>query len=130
MSRKKEDILKDGKNTRFSSTNQPSGELKKQGMKKGRQLREIANQIAGGEALEKSKELAELLGLESDKLTLEMVAHLVQLQKAINKGDTRAYNAVMDRILGKAQQNVNVTSKKPIIVNTFDKDSFEENIKN
>lgn len=107
----KEHNLKDyNESTRFSKTSQPSGEAKSNGKKKAKLIKEIATQIVQGGVKDALKPLAIYLGLEIDEINLETVMHLKQMEKAINDGDTNAYNAVMNRIAGKAKEFIDHTT--------------------
>ena len=46
----------------------------------------------------------------NDWLSMLHNATLVQAMKAIQEGDTQAYNAVMDRMIGKPDSNVNIST--------------------
>ena len=107
----------DGVSTRFSSENQPSPEAKSEGKRKGILLRAIASQLVSGQAKEALKPLAEYLEIDIDEIDLETAMHLKQMELAIKKGDTKAYNAVLDRLNGKPIQAViDKTPPKPTIL--------------
>ena len=108
--------------TQFSSENQPSPEAKSLGHKRKRALKDLAEALITGEGLEKAKRIADSVGVELglDEFTLENVMTLRQIEKALAKGDTPAYNAAMDRLRGKAvQQTENVHEFKSDMVKTF-----------
>jgi hypothetical protein len=96
--------------TQFSSTNQPTNRAKREGKKKAKLIKEIASQIVKGGVKKALIPLAEYLGLDPDEINLETVMHLKQMEKAINDGDTNAYNAVMNRIAGKAKEFIDHTT--------------------
>ena len=107
----KEHKLKDhSNNTRFTSDSQPSGEAKSRGKKKAKLIKDIATQIVKGGVKDALKPLANYLGLEIDQINLETVMHLKQMEKAIKNGDTNAYNAVMNRIAGRAKEFIDHTT--------------------
>jgi len=96
--------------TQFSKDSQPTGKAKSEGKKKAKLIKDIAKQIVKGGVKDALKPLAEYLGLEVDEINLETVMHLKQMEKAINDGDTNAYNAVMNRIAGKAKEFIDHTT--------------------
>ncbi len=96
--------------TQFSVENQPTGDAKSEGKKKAKLIKSIANQIVKGGVKDALVPLAEYLGLEVDEINLETVMHLKQMEKAIKDGDTNAYNAVMNRIAGKAKEFIDHTT--------------------
>lgn len=99
------------KYTQFSSTNQPDPKLISKGHKRGQLIKKIASQIVKGGVREDLIPLAEYLGVDPDKIDLETLLHLTQMHKAIKEGDTSAYNAIMNRILGKPTEFVEIKSK-------------------
>lgn len=103
--------LKNTDNTKFTSDKQPSRKAKSRGWKRKLLLKDIASQIVKGQALNDLKPLADYLGIEEDKVDVETLMHLSQMSKAIKEQDTRAYNAVMDRLKGKAKQEIDHTTK-------------------
>ena len=66
-------------------------------------MSDLANALVNGERLEKCKAIAARVGidLENNEYTLQVAMTLTQITKAIDEGDTRAFNAAMDRLLGK-----------------------------
>lgn len=96
----------------FDKNGQPSPEAKSNGHKKKRALKDLAEALVTGEGLEKAKATAKKVGLNFDDndVNLEIAMTLRQIEKALAKGDTSAYNAAMDRLRGKAKQQVDVTS--------------------
>lgn len=107
----------------FTSDNQPPPEAKAEGWAKRKLLKDIAAEVIGGEAADVIKPLALYFGLDPEALDVETVMHLRQIEKAVNSGDTKAYNAVMDRIKGKAVQQIQMTDTdiKPIQFNIIKK---------
>ena len=105
------DVIGHGKETQFSSQRQPAPEAKSKGKKKQLFLKDIASQIVGGQAVEDVKPIAEYLGIPESKIDIETLMHLKQMQKAIEKGDTKAYQAVLDRLKGKPRQEIDHTTK-------------------
>jgi len=99
----------------FDVVGQPSNEVKRQAQQRRRAIDRIVNQVVKGEAADKIKDFAIILGVELDDITVKTLMHLKQLEKAINDGDTKAYNAVLDRIDGKPVQRV-IEEKPPTII--------------
>jgi len=110
-------LKKGNKATQFTSDKQPSGKAKSEGHKRKLLLREIAEQLVSGEALNDLNPLARYLGVPQDEIDLETLMHLKQIEKAIKEQDTRAYNAVMDRLKGKPAQSIDHTTKNEKIEN-------------
>src|SRR6056297_238445 len=104
----KGDVIGHGKETQFSSENQPSTESKKKGWQKKRLLKDLADILLQGNKLNEFKLLANDLGIDltDDEMTLEVAMSLKQAEKAIEKGDTSAYNSVMDRLKGRPMQEI------------------------
>jgi len=97
--------------TQFSTENQPTPEAKSNGKKVKKLIREIAGELLTGGAKENLKVLAVFLGLDIEQIDIETAMHLRQIEKAIKEGDTHAYNAVMDRLKGKAIQAITTEDK-------------------
>ena len=110
---KKENLNKGNTETQFTSDNQPSPEAKKKGWQKKRLLKDLADILLQGDKLNEFKKLAKDLGIDltDEEMTLEVAMSLKQAEKAIQKGDTSAYNSVMDRLKGRPQQAIDHTSK-------------------
>ena len=113
--------------TPFSKENQPSPELKSQGHKRKRALKDLADALIMGERLDKCKAIAQKVGidLKDSEYTLDIAMTLKQIEKAFDEGDTKAYLAAMDRLLGKPTQMVetSVSVKAPPI---FDKNGLRK----
>lgn len=115
--RSKEANLKRGNpEYQFTSENQPSPEAKSAGKRRAKTLKELlAVSVKGNDKSSKVVRgmIATYLGCDpdevSDDMTLEIAMHLRQIDKAIKKGDTQAYNSVMDRAHGKAIAKTEVT---------------------
>lgn len=91
----------------FSSKNQPSAELKKEGWAKKRLLKDLASMLVTGSGLEKAQKTAKSVGLDfGTEITVEIAMTMRQIDKALSDGDTQAYNAAMDRLVGKATQHI------------------------
>ena len=92
----------------YSKDYQPSPESKSKPKKKTL-LKQIASQIVTGKAVEDLKPLATYLGVDPDQIDIETLMHLKQINKAIEEGDTKAYQAVLDRLKGKPHQSLDHT---------------------
>jgi len=125
MPRGRKDIVKDS--VPFSKENQPSPKLKSEGHKRKRALKDLADALIMGERLDKCKAIAQKVGidLKDSEYTLDIAMTLKQIEKAFDEGDTKAYLAAMDRLLGKPTQMVetNVSVKAPPI---FDKNGLRK----
>ena len=72
--------------------------------------------------------LAKIYGIPKEDITVEYVMHAQQVDLAIVNHDTKAYNAVLDRVEGKVtpQAIVNTdASTKPEELNKAEKDILE-----
>lgn len=112
------------KDKQFSSTYQPSPQAKSAGLLKRKTGVELARAILqlsfeGAKDSPLKKAAAEYFNVSEEEITVEMMLLFRQAEKAVQKGDTRAFEAVMDRAHGKAKQAVDVTSNgesmKPVI---------------
>jgi hypothetical protein len=125
MPRGRKDIVKDS--VPFSKENQPSPKLKSEGHKRKRALKDLADALIMGERLDKCKAIAQKVGidLKDSEYTLDIAMTLKQIEKAFEEGDTKAYLAAMDRLLGKPTQMVetSVSVKAPPI---FDKNGLRK----
>jgi|DEB0MinimDraft_10_1074344.scaffolds.fasta_scaffold29892_2 hypothetical protein len=125
MPRGRKDIVKDS--VPFSKENQPSPKLKSEGHKRKRALKDLADALIMGERLDKCKAIAQKVGidLKDSEYTLDIAMTLKQIEKAFDEGDTKAYLAAMDRLLGKPTQMVetSVSVKAPPI---FDKNGLRK----
>lgn len=103
--------------THFTSENQPSGEAKSLGKQKKRLLKDLANALISGDRLEKCKLIAEKVGLDliDSEYTLDVAMTLKQIEKAFDEGDTRAYQAAMDRLLGKPKQEIEMKNNTIVV---------------
>lgn len=54
-------------------------------------------------------------GVDTDDLTNEVVMHLRQIEKAVRKGDTAAYSAVL-KAAGVAEENINLNTPRLLVV--------------
>jgi len=129
MPRGRKDISKDA--VKFSKEYQPSGEAKSKGRKRKRLLKDLANALITGAKLEELKELSNRLGLDldEDEFTLDISLTLKQVEKALESGDTPAFNSAMDRFIGKPTQTMEIEDKRerPIFNDTgFETDSEED----
>lgn len=101
---------------KFSKEYQPPGEAKAAGIwkkKKGQELAKAVLELAfqGMKNSELKKAAAEYYGVEEKEITVEMMLVFRQAEKAIQKADTQAFTAVMDRAHGKPAQRTELTGK-------------------
>lgn len=105
----------------FSKEYQPSGEAKSAGHRKKRMLKELLEATFIGPKRSKVKmKAAEYLGVDPESLTVEDLLHFKQIEIAISKGNTFAYQAVMDRAYGKPTQPTDERKVEKIIVTIKD----------
>lgn len=107
----RESNLRPNKETQFTKDNQPSGKAKSEGKRRAKALKDVCSQLVTGKSKEALESLAKYLGLEVDEIDIELALHLKQIQKALNEGDTKAYNSVMDRLKGRPKQEIDHTTK-------------------
>ena len=105
--------------TPFSKENQPTPEAKIEGKRKKRLLKDLATALISGERLDKCKSIADKIGLDltDSEYTLDIAMTLKQIEISLDNGDTRAFSAAMDRLIGKPNQHIEqrITEVKPII---------------
>jgi len=108
------------KDKQFSSTNQPSAESKRRGQLKKKMAGDLAQAIlhaafvgAADEVLK--KKMSEFFKVKEKHITVEMMMNFRQIQKAISKGDTTAFQAVMDRAYGKPKIMVENSGTLPMV---------------
>jgi hypothetical protein len=108
----KEHLNKGNPEHQFTSNNQPTPKAKSEGKRKKRLLKDLANALVSGERLNKCKAIAEKVGLDliDDEFTLEIAMTLKQIEIALDNGDTRAFSAAMDRLIGKPEQSIKQTN--------------------
>lgn len=125
MPRGRPEIVDEG--VKFSKENQPSPEAKSAGHRKKKLLKEIAELTVTGTMAELAVKVAERFGLDPEDIDFATLADLRQLEKSLTKGDTRAYNAVMDRLRGKPPQHTDITSGgKPVKIPVIELTPDEE----
>lgn len=93
----------------FTKENQPPPEAKKEGWAKKKRGQELAKAVLelafkGMGNSELKNKAAEYFGVTPDQITVEMMMLFRQAELAIQKADTQAFNAVMDRAFGKPKQ--------------------------
>ena len=106
---RKDNLRKGNPDFVFSKENQPSPKAKSEGHKRKKALKDLADALISGDRLEKCKVIANKVGidLKDGEYTLDIAMTLRQIEKAFDEGDTRAYQAAMDRLLGKPPQQIN-----------------------
>jgi hypothetical protein len=93
-----DELKETGEMTQLSVRRQPPAELKKLGWAKKKLLREVL-QCKLPMASKPLKKLAELYGMTTEQLTIELAMNLAQIEKAL-AGDTVAYKTLMERAYG------------------------------
>jgi ribosomal 50S subunit-associated protein YjgA (DUF615 family) len=102
---------------KFSKDYQPSGENKSKGKAKSRLLKDLLEMaFVGAKGAKLRKAAAAYMNLPEETITLEDMMHYRQIEKAISKSNTFAYQAVLDRAYGKPVQPIEDESPKKIIV--------------
>lgn len=97
-----------GKPYRFSSTNQPAVKGTRKGV---RNRSTVAKEI-----LNLPLQYKDHTG-KMQQGTIEDAMYAAQARKAIQKGDTFAFNALLDSAYGKARQTIEVTENEPVEYN-------------
>lgn len=99
------------KDKQFSKENQPTGKQKSDGHKKRQAIKEMIrmmfeNKYKFSDDSQLKKQMITAFGPEvADKTILEIMT-LQQVQKAILKGDTQAFIALLDRVDGRPVQAI------------------------
>jgi hypothetical protein len=97
----------------FSKNNQPTSEAKKAGWLKKKRSYELVKAVLdlsfkGKKNTVIKKQAALYFGVSEDDITMEVMLIFKQVEKAIQKADTPAFNAVMDRAFGKPKEKMAV----------------------
>lgn len=105
----------ENKNT-FTAENQPTPAAREAGQRKKKAKKDMARLIlqmkfAGKMDHALKKRVAKLFGVKEKVLTIEIMMHLRQAEKAIVKSDTYAYTALLDRVYGKPSQKMEHTGE-------------------
>lgn len=100
---------------RFSSEHQPDRQKRAAGQHKRKVQKDVLRMVmqmkfAGAADSKLKKSIALYFGIDPRRLTVELMMHMRQAEKAIQKADTYAYNSVMDRLYGKPKQNLGLGS--------------------
>lgn len=101
---------------KFSKDYQPSAASKKAGWAKKRKGQELVQAILqeafkGMKDSKLKQQAAEYFGIAQKNVTVEMMLHFRQAEKAIQKADTQAYSALLDRAFGKPKDKMELTGK-------------------
>ena len=106
--------LMNGKETGvpFSADNQPPGELKSKGHQKKKLLKDILSAALdpNGEHAKMIVACAAYMEKEPTEITLADLMHFRIAQKAVQKQDVFAYQAVMDRAFGKPENKTTLAN--------------------
>lgn len=105
---------------RFDSNKQPSGAAKSAGWlrkKRGTELCKSILELAfkGAKNSEIKKAAAEYYNIPESEITVEMMMLFRQAEKAIQKADTHAFNAIMNRAHGLPKETIDITDKTFIV---------------
>jgi hypothetical protein len=107
------------KDKQFSSTRQPTPQAKSNGLLKKKTGVELARAILqlsfeGAKDSPLKKAASDYFKISEQEITVEMMLMFRQAEKAVQKGDTRAFEAVMDRAFGKPKQDLHATVKADV----------------
>jgi hypothetical protein len=96
---------------KFTSENQPTGQAKSAGKQKKKFTREVLKEMLNmpykfAEDSGLKKQLIAAFGKDVLDLPIGEIMSLMQMQKAVLKGDTAAYNSVIDQALGRPAQAI------------------------
>lgn len=103
----------DGKPFKKGEDQSRLSEAKKKGWAEKRLLKNLLNIITDKKFNAKQnsdwRQLAsEFFGIPAEEITVETMMEFRQFEKAINNGDTYAYNAIKDRVYGKPKQSLDI----------------------
>lgn len=105
----------------FSKDNQPDPKKKSEGARRHWALRDLLSKVTGQKFEGSTKVYRDLCAvyfqIPKEDVTVKMIMDFRQIEKAILKGDTRAYEAVHDRAFGKP-----MTEQPPIVDTPVDTD--------
>ena len=92
----------------FTSDQSHLTEAKKKAWAKKKLLKDLLGIVTSGKLGNSTQDYRKLasdfFGIKEDKVDVKMIMDFRQIEKAILKGDTLAYQAVMDRAYGKPKQ--------------------------
>lgn len=100
----------------FSSENQPPPSVKSTGQLKRKRNADLAKAMLqlpfkGNLDGKLRKAISEYFGVKEKDITVEMMMTYRQIEKAIQKADTNAFNTIMDRAHGKVKQKHELTGE-------------------
>jgi hypothetical protein len=103
--------MKNSVPTQFTKDRQPSPSAKSEGWAKKRKGAELAKAIMainmGGISESPAiKAAAAFFGISENDINVEMLMHFQQARKAIEQGDTHAYDALMRRAYGSPKETI------------------------
>lgn len=104
----------------FGKKPQPSREAKRNGWAKKKRAQELAKAVLdlafkGMEDSNLKSKAAEYFGVPEKKITVEMMMLFRQAEKAIQKADTPAFKAVMERAHGMPKQDISLPVNDVVI---------------
>jgi hypothetical protein len=103
----------------FTASNQPDPALKKKGWAKRRALNNLLKIKNPGRLGTNQTDYAQLAsdfyGIPKEEITIEVIMHFRQIERAILKADTYAYEAVQKRAYGNPTQPLTGANGKDLI---------------
>lgn len=96
---------------KFTRTNQPSGKRKSAGKLRAKVGQELLQAIfelpfKGAQDGKIKKQIADYFDIPESDITNEMMMDFRQIEKAVSKADTAAYNALKNRLYGLPKQQI------------------------
>ena len=101
--------MKNSYPTQFTKDRQPSAEAKRAGWARKRQGAELARTVLelafkGLKDHPIKQQASQYFGIPEKEISVEMMMHFAQARKAIEEGDTSAYDALMRRAYGSPKE--------------------------
>lgn len=103
----------------FTKDRQPTKEQRIAGWDKKKKAQELVKAVLqlsfkGKQNSKLKKDAAQYFGIPEKDITVETMLVFKQAEKAIQKGDTHAFSAVMDRAFGKPKEKIEVKDTTPL----------------